>query len=187
MDPNNITVSNPIPTTASVVVTSTIPTPPPSQPQSIQTLSGIQYATTWSRILASFIDAIIISIPMFVMGLVFGIVIGLLGSDSTGPMVAIIQTIINLIGYGFAIFYYVYFTGSKGQTLGKKAMKIKVVKEDDNSVPGYGTAFLREIVGKFVSSLVLSLGYFWAIWDPKKQTWHDKIAHTLVIKVEPQN
>jgi len=114
----------------------------------------------------------------------------LLGAPSpstNGSVSMIISVVVNLIGYGFMIFYYIYFTGSKGQTLGKKAVKIKVVKESDNSVPGYGTAFLREIVGKFVSSLVFSLGYFWVIWDSKKQGWHDKIAHTIVIKVQPQN
>lgn len=41
---------------------------------------------------------------------------------------------------------------------------------------------LRETIGKFLSGLVLGLGYFWAIWDKDSQAWHDKIAGTVVIK-----
>jgi uncharacterized RDD family membrane protein YckC len=46
------------------------------------------------------------------------------------------------------------------------------------------SAILREVVGKFISSLILLLGYFWMLWDPKKQTWHDKIAKSVVVKVK---
>jgi uncharacterized RDD family membrane protein YckC len=35
-----------------------------------------------------------------------------------------------------------------------------------------------------LSILVLFLGYFWAAWDRKRQTWHDKIAGTYVVKIE---
>jgi uncharacterized RDD family membrane protein YckC len=44
---------------------------------------------------------------------------------------------------------------------------------------------LREIVGKWVSGLLIGLGYFWAIWDKDGQAWHDKIAGTVVIKRAP--
>src|SRR3989339_163647 len=181
MDPNNTIVSTPTPTATPTPAPVAIPTSIP-QVQQPEPRSEIQYATTWSRILAGFIDAIIVSIPIFILGFISGILMALLGAPSpstNGSVSMIISVVVNLIGYGFMIFYYIYFTGSKGQTLGKKAVKIKVVKESDNSVPGYGTAFLREIVGKFVSSLVFSLGYFWVIWDSKKQGWHDKIAHTI--------
>jgi len=30
--------------------------------------------------------------------------------------------------------------------------------------------------------VALFLGFFWIIWDKKKQGWHDKIAGTLVVK-----
>ena len=43
----------------------------------------------------------------------------------------------------------------------------------------------RETVGKILSGLVFNLGYLWAAIDDKKQAWHDKIAKTYVIHVEP--
>jgi len=62
------------------------------------------------------------------------------------------------------------------------ALKIKVINEETNNPPGYPSAFLREVIGKFLS-LFFFLGFLWVIWDKKKQGWHDKIAHTIVVKV----
>ena len=41
-------------------------------------------------------------------------------------------------------------------------------------------------VGRFfariLSTIVCYLGYLWMLWDPQKQTWHDKMARTKVVK-----
>lgn len=70
-----------------------------------------------------------------------------------------------------------------GRTLGKMAVGTKVVNED-GIAPSLLTALVREVIGKFVSAIVLMLGYIWILFDPKFQGWHDKIASTYVIKVE---
>ena len=64
--------------------------------------------------------------------------------------------------------------------IGKKALKIKVVREDGKALD-YKIAIIRYI-GYFVSFIVFFLGYFWVIWDKEKQGWHDKIAGTFVIE-----
>ena len=33
------------------------------------------------------------------------------------------------------------------------------------------------------SFIVFFLGFFWAGWDKEKQSWHDKIAGTIVVQV----
>lgn len=78
------------------------------------------------------------------------------------------------------LLYYVLMTAS-GATLGKKAFGIKVVRED-GSAPGLGRSILRETIGKIASGSIFNLGYLWAAFDPRKQTWHDKIADTYVIR-----
>jgi len=35
-----------------------------------------------------------------------------------------------------------------------------------------------------VSTLPFALGFLWAFWDPKRETWHDKIAGTKVVRVQ---
>lgn len=70
-----------------------------------------------------------------------------------------------------------------GRTLGKMAVGTKVVNED-GIAPSLLTAFMREVIGKFISAIVLYLGFIWIIFDPKFQGWHDKIASTYVIRVD---
>ena len=40
--------------------------------------------------------------------------------------------------------------------------------------------FVRQLC-KIISGFFCYLGFFWMIWDPKKQTWHDKIVSTQVV------
>jgi len=80
-----------------------------------------------------------------------------------------------------SVLYYVLFIGLKGQTPGKMALGIRVVGLDGGP-PGAVRAFVREVVGKFLSSLILCLGYFWMLWDPNRQCWHDKLAGTVVVR-----
>lgn len=141
------------------------PAPTPS------TTDGVVYASFFERFLASLIDGILV-----------GVVIGLLGS-LFGFTNSSEQANFN----PFAILgwvYYVLMTYKYGFTLGKKAMKIRVQKIDTGENLTIIDAILREIVGKFVSGFVLLLGYFWMLWDPKKQTWHDKIAKSVVVKAK---
>ena len=80
------------------------------------------------------------------------------------------------------LFNEVYIAGkNNGQTIGKKLMKIRVAKEDGTPF-GYMDAFLRNVIGYFISSLVCSLGFFWGLFDSRNQTWHDKLFHTFVVR-----
>ena len=88
------------------------------------------------------------------------------------------------MGFSVVLFilYFTLFTGDGGQTLGKMVLGIKVRNVDGSSV-SYRCALLRTlgyIVSVFFGTF---LGFLWALWDKKNQTWHDKIAGTRVIKV----
>ncbi len=117
------------------------------------------------RFVAVLIDALILLIPN---AIVFAVLDG-------GPLANLIQFV---IGAGYAV----YFWSSSGQTPGKSIMKLKVVHADGGNVLTPGQAILRYI-GTIISAIPLLLGYLWAIWDPKHDTWHDKIASTKVIKI----
>jgi uncharacterized RDD family membrane protein YckC len=76
----------------------------------------------------------------------------------------------------------VFFIGYCGQTPGKMALRIKVVCTDGSQLT-YGRAAKREVLGKFVSSILLGIGYLMVAFDHRKQGLHDKIADTYVIKL----
>ncbi len=87
------------------------------------------------------------------------------------------------IGITYAYYIYVPVKKLNGATLGKRAMRLKVVKEDDSQLTQVDM-FLREFIGKFVSAMVFWLGYIWIFIDERGQGWHDKIARTLVVVEE---
>lgn len=140
-----------------------------------------EYASFGKRFLASFIDSVIVSIVTGIITFALSTIIELvLGSANEATVVTVLfflQIPVWLIGP----IYYIYFIGKKGQTWGKMAMSLKVVNMETNKTPGYVSAFLREVVGKVISSIVFGIGYLWMLKDDKKQTWHDKIAGTIVV------
>ena len=68
----------------------------------------------------------------------------------------------------------------KGQTPGKMLMKLQVYTITGQPAT-FWVMFLREVVGKFVSGIVLGIGFLIILWDPCRRGWHDKIASTVVI------
>ena len=113
-----------------------------------------------------------------VAGLIDAAVIGVIWATMEISPVALPKGLIVYIAYPV---YYVALTGLRGQTLGKMALGIMVVNERGDP-PGILRAAFREIVGKFVSYIVMYHGYFSIIWDEKKRGWHDRIAKTYVIR-----
>ena len=69
----------------------------------------------------------------------------------------------------------------KGTTIGGIVMGIKVVRLNGAPVD-FSVALVRSL-SSFFSAVVLFLGFFWTGWDREKQSWHDKIAGTIVVRV----
>jgi uncharacterized RDD family membrane protein YckC len=76
-------------------------------------------------------------------------------------------------------FYFVLFTWQLGQTPGKKLLGIIVVREDGQ--PMNLKISLVRFVWLNVSLMAFGLGFFWAAFDKKGQTWHDKMAKTQAV------
>lgn len=68
-------------------------------------------------------------------------------------------------------------------SLGKWVTRLRVVDATTGKAPTTRQSIVR-YVGYFLSALPFGLGFFWIIWDKKKQGWHDKLANTYVIRVQ---
>ncbi len=66
-----------------------------------------------------------------------------------------------------------------GQTLGKMVFGLRVIKKNGRRISVLD-ALLRNVLGYMVSQIFL-LGYIWAFTDRENQTWHDKMAGTVVV------
>lgn len=117
------------------------------------------------RLIAFIIDSVLLMVVNQVISSV------LFGGDALAAAGA--TTIVDL-AYFIAMWTFV-----GGQTLGMKALGIKLVKADGTPVT-IVTAVLRYV--GLIISLLLFIGVIWIAFDKDKQGWHDKIAGTYVVK-----
>ncbi len=76
--------------------------------------------------------------------------------------------------------YHIGMWALKGATVGGLALGIRIVRHDGSAID-FAVALVRSLAS-FLSGAALFLGFFWAGWDREKQSWHDKIAGTIVVK-----
>lgn len=87
--------------------------------------------------------------------------------------------------------YYIPQIKRDGQTVGKKAMGIRIIRianesEDDGGASlGIGRIFAREIIGKFISTLFFGAGFIVRLFG--LDAFHDKMAKTTVISLKSIN
>jgi uncharacterized RDD family membrane protein YckC len=79
-----------------------------------------------------------------------------------------------------AIVYFGLMEG-KGKTVGKRVAGISVVDQNTGQPIGTGRAIGRYFA-RMLSSIPCALGYFWMLWDPNSQTWHDKMTSSVVVQ-----
>jgi uncharacterized RDD family membrane protein YckC len=109
----------------------------------------------WERMGAAFLDVIIVAIlSAFVGGLPLGFLV--------------------------ALAYFAGLWAWKGTTIGGIVLNLKVVRLDDQPVT-FAVGLVRSLAAA-LSVVVFFLGFLWIIFDRDKQSWHDKIAGTVVAR-----
>jgi len=103
-----------------------------------------------------------------------------LGLQAIGAADEVVLIVGVLAGIAVFLAYWTILHAHGRQTLGKLTIGAVVVDTNLGTI-GYGRA-LGRLVAEIVSAIPFNLGYLWAIWDPEKQTFHDKIAGTLFIR-----
>jgi uncharacterized RDD family membrane protein YckC len=137
----------------------------------------------WIRFGAALIDGILLGIVVSIIAAILGIEAFTDTSDQTGADFSFqTNTAYNLLNLVIGLPYYAYLEGTSGQTLGKRLLGIQVVGADSLQ-PGVGLGRgIGRYFGRILSAIVCLLGYLWMLWDNDKQTWHDKLAGTKVVK-----
>lgn len=141
----------------------------PNETGDLFTEQVLYYGGFWERFAAAFIDVLIVTIPNFAIKFV-------LGNSGESYLITLV------IDW---LYYSLQESGSNQATIGKKAMGLVVTSTTGDRI-SFGQATGRYF-GKIISAFILLIGYLMMIWDSKKQTLHDKMANTLVIKVNGSN
>ncbi|WP_410583217.1 RDD family protein [Amycolatopsis sp. lyj-108] len=117
--------------------------------------------------------------PIVVLPII-GMIISATGLRTVGLFIAGLG---YLAGFGWTVYNRWIRMGTTGQSLGKKILKIKLVREADGQPIGPLMAFVRDLCHN-LDGWICGLGYLWPLWDEKKQTFADKILSTVVVPGE---
>jgi uncharacterized RDD family membrane protein YckC len=157
---------------------------------------ALEYAGFWIRLAASLIDLLLLLAGLYILYCVIsqsffwifpGInkLINTFGDIARGAPVS--ASIIWLLAVVLLIFlagstvYFVVCWATAGQTVGKVAMSIKIIRTDSSPLD-LRTAFIR-FLGSLLCMAMLCIGFILIAFDSRKQGLHDRIADTYVVKL----
>jgi uncharacterized RDD family membrane protein YckC len=145
-------------------------------------------AADWGERTGAALVDLTIAVFLFFGGVVAGAIIVTLGGWAIAVGVALI-----VAGPAAAILYAPLMLARKGegngQTVGKRAVNLRVVRADGRPV-GFWLGMLREFVVKQLIGIVLTGGLFWlvdSLWplfDDQDHAIHDIVAETDVVKLD---
>lgn len=164
------------------------PAPPTHQPPPFSARAASPYEGVAIRFVAILIDTIIIAIISGVLTLPFQVpfvtVTNLTGTPSVTTTPNPFSWVGGLISLLVFFLYFILLEGAYGQTVGKMAVKIKVVREDGIKID-YADATVRNIL-RVIDLIPYFIPYLLGailIWSSdKKQRVGDRAAHTVVVK-----
>jgi uncharacterized RDD family membrane protein YckC len=125
---------------------------------------ALEYAGFWVRLGAGVIDLLALGSVVVSIAYLF-----------RAPVIWV------TIGLAISVAYLLGFWVWRGQTPGKMALAIKVIRTD--SSPVKWQCALCRLLGYIVSIATIFIGFIWIAFDSRKQGLHDKVADTYVVKL----
>ena len=166
------------------------------------TPGGPRYVGFWKRLLAFFIDTLVLVVVLFplMIALYGGGYLDRLNTEFTAMMsssgdpnadamrtLEILHRSNSAVAALFdirvqiaLIVATILFWRFRGATPGKMLIRAKIVDSKTFGKPSTG-----QLIGRFfayIISAIFMLGFLWIAFDKRKQGWHDKLAGTVVIQ-----
>jgi uncharacterized RDD family membrane protein YckC len=166
------------------------PPPPPPGPQggwgaasapgAPATYGGGAPYAEWIKRVGGYLVDMVVLLPGYLVA-VLGLAIGSVDNSAANA----VGVLLALVGYaavlGVAIWNMFIRQGRTGWSIGKQVIGIRLIGEQTGQPIGAGLCFVRALC-HILDSLPCYLGYLWPLWDPKRQTFADKIMSTVVIE-----
>lgn len=150
------------------------------------------YAGFISRLIAMIVDIVIISMASAATTWFFQITMAVLQVDSFlgfslaafPQLTGVVQFLTSpvLVGILIGLFvavYHVFFWSLAGQTPGKMLLGVRIVSVDGKRLTVFQS--MVRFTGYIISGFLFYLGFLWMLVDDRRQTWHDRLAHTYVV------
>ena len=123
---------------------------------------GARLASWLHRVVGRLIDVLVVAIPALVVGALTG---SRGASDLVGVALVVALAVCN---------------GALGQSPGKRLVGLRLVRDRDGQLIGGSMGVVRELA-HLVDTFTLLLGWFFPVWDGKRQTLADKIMSTVCV------
>ena len=151
-----------------------IPPPPPVWDARPAGITHAAFGGFWIRVVAYIIDAIVLGVASAILAMMLG---GSFLADpgSSGDLIANLVSIV--VGW---LYFALLESSTRGATLGKMAVGLRVVTND-----GQQLSFLHatgRYFAKFISAIILCIGFIMVAFSERNRGLHDMIAGTLVVK-----
>lgn len=102
--------------------------------------------------------------------------LGMGGDRGLVIMLAVIAVLVAVQVWNSA-----FVQGRTGQSWGRRVARTRLIDERTGRPLGAGRAFLR-LLAHFLDSAACYVGWLFPLWDrPKRQTFADKMAHSIVV------
>lgn len=157
---------------------------------------ALEYAGFWIRLAASLVDLLLLVAGLYILYCVisqsffwifpgvnrlidtFGSIVR--GAPVSAGIVWLMAVVLLIFLIGSTV-YFVVCWATAGQTVGKAAMSIKIIRTDSSPLD-LRTAFIR-FLGSLLCTAMLGIGFIIIAFDSRKQGLHDRIADTYVVKL----
>jgi len=146
----------------------------PETPVGIATAESV-FAGFWIRVGAYLIDYVILTAAGFVALFLLGFVL------QAQPVVAGLMTLVVWIGAPW-LYTALFESGSRQGTPGKLAVNLKVTDLTGNPI-SFGRATGRYFA-EWITALTLGVGYAMVAFTDRRQSLHDMLAGTVVVRKE---
>lgn len=131
------------------------------------------------RATARIVDVVLVMLPAWLV--LAPLLLVVLPSARTTTFVTAVVASAVVVGYE------AWFTTVSGQTIGKRALGIRVVVLGGTEPPGLGASVVRAALPVLMGVATFGVGwlvpYLWAIWDRDRRGLHDRVAGTEVIQL----
>lgn len=133
----------------------------------------------WIRVPAYLIDALIISLPLVLLWMLFGLPVPTTTDELLNPPDAFRR--LQLFNIFLAMAYDTALIALYAATVGKRLFGLSVVRTDGSRV-GWGRAFSRHLLTALTFSFTFGLAFLIVALRPDKRGLHDLICDTIVLR-----
>lgn len=144
---------------------------------------NVAYAGFFVRLAAFLLDSILIGICLWIIKVPVWFIELAVGDAFLFKPFLFEYNIFDVLYYLLTTAYFVLTTYYCGATVGKRLMKLRVVDVEGQKL-SFVTVLLRETVGRYLSALIIYIGYIMVGVDNCKQGLHDKISDTYVVYMQ---